>query len=337
MRFALVTDAWFPQVNGVVRTWDQVTRQMRAQGHEVLVVNPSDFRTIPAPRYPEIRLAILPRRKVNRMLSDFAPDAVHLATEGSLGQAGRAWCRKHKRPYTTSYHTQFPMYMKSYFGIPPKLTYRFIRWFHGKARATLVPTKTIREELAAHAGMDNVVVWSRGVDTSVFHPYEGQPNAYPEDLPRPIFFYAGRVAVEKNLEAFLALDLPGSKAIVGDGPARAKLQARFPGVYWAGYQKGEDLGRHFAGGDVFVFPSKTDTFGVVLIEANACGVPTAAYPVTGPIDVVQDGVTGKLSDDLKQACLDCLDLDRQACIDYGQANTWERCAQTVLDHAAVVA
>ena len=330
MKIALLTDAWAPQINGVVRTWQHVTDTARGMGHEWLIVHPGLFKTIAAPRYPEIRLALAPGGKTRRLLDDFAPDAIHIATEGPIGRTARKYCLKRQLPFTTSYHTQFPYYLKKYFGIPAGLTYRFIRWFHGKASTTLVPTKTIGDELRAN-GLENITVWSRGVDTDLFKPY---PKTLYADLPRPIFVYAGRVAIEKNIEAFLAADLPGSKAVVGDGPARKALEARFPGVYWAGYQHGEDLARHYAAADVFVFPSRTDTFGVVLLEANASGLPTAAYPVTGPIDVVQHGKTGILDEDLAKAATACLELNPQDCLDYAKANSWERCAQIVLDNLA---
>lgn len=330
MKIALVTDAWTPQVNGVVRTWTKVIECSTALGHTFEVIHPGLFKTMAAPRYPEIRLALLPGKKVRAMLDAFQPDAIHIATEGTLGQAARKYCLKRKLPFTTSYHTQFPYYMKHYFGLPTWLTYGFLRRFHGPAKTILVPTPTVGQELKEH-GLPHTTTWSRGADTNVFKPYE---KTLYSGLQRPVFVYAGRVAVEKNIEAFLELDLPGSKVVVGDGPARAGLEKKYPDAHFAGYQFGEDLARHYASADVFVFPSKTDTFGVVLLEANACGLPTAAYRVTGPIDVVQQGETGFVDDDLATAATKCLDLDPQACIDYGKANSWEHCTEIALNSFA---
>ena len=325
-RVALLTDAWEPQVNGVVRTWQHVIEESAARGVEFCVIHPGMFKTVGAPRYPEIRLAIWPYGKTNATLDDFQPEAIHIATEGPIGRAGRRYCLKRKLPFTTSYHTQFPHYLRAYFGIPKWATYRFIRWFHGPARATLAPTQTVVDELHAH-GLPKAKTWSRGANTKLFRMQDKTRYA---DMPRPIFLYAGRVAVEKNIEAFLKLDLPGTKAVVGDGPVKAKLQKQYPDVHWAGYQFGEDLAAHYASADVFVFPSLTDTFGVVMLEANASGLPVAAYPVTGPVDVVKQGITGCLDDDLRRACLDALELDPRACHDYALQNSWARCADIAL-------
>ncbi|MGB0769088.1 MAG: glycosyltransferase family 4 protein, partial [Phycisphaeraceae bacterium] len=267
------------------------------------------------------------------VLDDLDPDAIHIATEGPLGLAARKWCVRNRIPYTTSYHTQFPHYLRQYFGIPKSVSYRFIRWFHGQAKHTLVPTPQVGSELTRN-GLNNIVVWSRGVDTDLFKPGYPVPEALAQ-LDEPIFIYAGRIAIEKNIEAFLQLDLPGTKVIIGDGPPRAALEKKYPDALFVGYQFGEDLAAHYAAGDVFVFPSKTDTFGVVMLEANASGLPVAAYPVTGPIDVVQQGQTGYVYKDLKQAALDALELDAAPCIAYAQRNSWARCAQIVLDHLAV--
>lgn len=333
MRFVLVTDAWAPQVNGVVRTWQHVTREMTKLGHEPHVIHPGQFKTIGAPRYPEIRLALFPGKAVGRMLDELDADAIHIATEGPLGMAARKWCMKNGVQYTTSYHTQFPHYLRQYFGIPKSLSYRFIRFFHGKANHTLVPTPQVGKELEKQ-GLNNIVVWSRGVDTDLFHPAYETP-AQMQNLPRPIFVYAGRIAIEKNIEAFLKLDLPGSKLVIGDGPPKNSLQKQYPQATFVGYKFGEELAAHYAAGDVFVFPSVTDTFGVVMLEANACGLPIAAFPVTGPIDVVQQGQTGYVYKDLKQAALDALKLDKAPCVAFARRNSWTRCAQTVLDHLAI--
>lgn len=328
MKISLFTDAWHPQINGVVRTWTTVIAAAEALGHEVQVVHPALFRTVGAPRYPEIRLAVRPGPGVRRHLDVEAPDAVHIATEGPIGQAARRACLRRGLAFTTSYHTQFPHYMRAYFGVPRSATYAFLRWFHGPSRHVLVPTESVRRELCSH-GLPNVRTWCRGVDTVQFRRY-GRTRL--RNLPRPIHLYAGRVATEKNIEAFLRLDLPGSKVVVGDGPIRHRLQRRHPEVHWAGFRHGEDLGRHYASADVFVFPSRTDTFGVVMLEANAAGLPVAAYPVTGPIDVVQDGVTGILDEDLRSACVRALDLNPEDCREHARGHRWERCAEVLLDH-----
>ncbi|MEM9020012.1 MAG: glycosyltransferase family 1 protein [Planctomycetota bacterium] len=333
MRFVLVTDAWAPQVNGVVRTWQHVTNEMAKLGHEPHVIHPGLFKTIGAPRYPEIRLSLFPGRSLRKQLNERDPDAIHIATEGPLGMAARKWCVKNKVQYTTSYHTQFPHYLRQYFGIPKSLSYRFIRWFHGKANHTLVPTKQVGKELEQN-GMGNIVVWSRGVDTDLFKPGYPVPEALA-NLDTPIFIYAGRIAIEKNIEAFLELDLPGKKVVIGDGPPRRALEKKYPDAIFVGYKFGEELAAHYAAGDVFVFPSVTDTFGVVMLEANACGLPIAAYPVTGPIDVVQQGQTGYVYKDLREAALEALDLPKEPCVAFAQRNSWARCAQTVIDHLAM--
>lgn len=328
LTLCLVTDAWYPQVNGVVRTWDNVRRECEQMGHRFEVIHPALFNTCPLPKYPEIKLALKPYRHVKHLMGYLAPDVIHIATEGPLGQAARRFCLKRDLPFTTSYHTQFPQYVRQYTGLPESIAYALMRKFHGAGQATLVPTPNVKRELDDQ-GFKNVVVWTRGVDTSVFKP---EPK-HVFDLPRPIYLYAGRVALEKNIEAFLGLDLPGSKVVVGDGPAKAGLQTRYPDVHWAGYRFGPELAAHYAGADVFVFPSKTDTFGVVMLEANACGLPVAAYPVTGPIDVVKPGRTGALDEDLGQACRQALNVSKQSCLDYAAEHTWRRCAQMVLDHA----
>lgn len=332
MKIVLVTDAWAPQVNGVVRTWQCVINEMAKLGHDPHVIHPGQFKTIAAPRYPEIRLAILPSRSLRKKLNTLKPDAIHIATEGPLGMAARKWCTQSNTPYTTSYHTQFPHYLRHYFGIPKRISYKFIRYFHAKAKHTLVPTIQVGKELERN-GLGNIVVWSRGVDTELFNPDYATPEGI-KDLPRPIFVYAGRIAIEKNIRAFLKLDLPGSKLVIGDGPPRASLEKQFPEATFVGYKFGQDLAAHYAAGDVFVFPSVTDTFGVVMLEANACGLPIAAFPVTGPIDVVQQGQTGYVYKDLRQAALDALELDPKNCIAFASRNSWARCAQTVIDHLA---
>ncbi|MGA7800144.1 MAG: glycosyltransferase family 1 protein [Gammaproteobacteria bacterium] len=327
MRVAIVTDAWQPQVNGVVRTLSRTGEELQARGYQVCFVTPQAFRTVPCPTYPSIRLALWPGRRLADLMDRFAPTAVHIATEGPLGLAGRAYCRARGLAFTTSYHTRFPEYVRLRAPIPVNLSYRFLRWFHGGACRTLVATPSMRRQLVGH-GFENVVIWSRGVDTELFRP---RPKDYLQ-APRPIAMYVGRVAVEKNIEAFLALDLPGTRYVVGDGPDLEALRRRHPEVRFTGFQFGEELARHLAAADVFVFPSRTDTFGLVLLEAMACGVPVAAYPVTGPVDVVRQGVTGVLGEDLQQAALAALGLSARACRAYALAHTWRAATREFLGH-----
>ncbi len=318
MRIALVTDAWLPQTNGVVRTLTVTVDKLLQAGHEVTVFTPADFRTLPCPTYPEIRLSLFASAQLRRRLDALDPDVVHIATEGPLGLAARRWCLRRGRPFTTSYHTQFPEYVRARFPVPLAVSYAFLRWFHGKAAHTLVATASMRRTLEER-GFRNLAMWGRGVDTSLFRPRD-EPFL---ELPRPIWLYFGRVAVEKGIEDFLALDLPGTKLVVGDGPAAEGLRKKHSGTVFTGYRFGDELARHVAAADVFVFPSRTDTFGLVLLEAMACGVPVAAYPVTGPIDVVENGVTGVLSEDLRTAALAALRLDRRVCRDQALRHTWE--------------
>jgi glycosyltransferase involved in cell wall biosynthesis len=321
MRIALVTEAWHPQVNGVVTTWTHVIDELSQQGHEFFVVHAGMFRTAPFPRYPDIRIALLPGRRMARMLDEFQPDAIHVATEGPLGWSARRYCMNRNLPFTTSYHTQFPDYFRRYFGVPQGWTFPYFRRFHAPAKATLVPTPRVKEELDAR-GFKHVVTWSRGVDANLFAPIP-KPVL---DLPRPVFACAGRVCLEKNLDAFLKADLPGSKLVIGPGPLLPRLKRQFPEVRFTGYLPPVDFARHIASADVFVFPSRTDTFGLVMLEAMACGVPVAAYPVTGPIDVVKHGVTGVLHTDLRQAAVEALDIDRDACRRYATQFSWSTCA-----------
>lgn len=327
MKLALVTDAWHPQVNGVVTTLDRTRQCLEALGHKVLVVSPEGHRTVPCPTYPEIRLALFPRRRLSAALTAFAPDAIHVATEGPLGIAARRRCRREGWRFTTSYHTQFPQYVRKRAPIPETWTYAYLRRHHGSAAATLVATEHQRRDLVEH-GFDNVVIWPRGVDAALFRPC-GRDHL---DAERPIFIYVGRVAVEKNLEAFLSARLPGSKVIVGGGPDLAKLASAYSDARLVGYKFGEELARHLSSADVFVFPSRTDTFGLVMLEAMACGTPVAAYPVTGPIDVVEPGVSGVLDEDLEAAALGALTLDRARCRSAALGRTWEKATQRFLSH-----
>jgi len=330
MRIALVTDAWLPQVNGVVRTLGHTIRELSAAGHVVTVISPADFHTVPCPTYPEIRLSIFAGRTVRRRLDALAPDVVHVATEGPLGLAARNWCVRRDRPFTTAYHTQFPEYLRARLPVPLALGYGAVRWFHGRAARTLVTTPSMQRQLESR-GFRNLSLWGRGVDTELFRP---RSKSFL-DLPRPVWLYFGRVAVEKGIEDFLRLELPGTRLVVGDGPACQELRRRHPGVVFAGYRHGEDLVAHIAASDVFVFPSRTDTFGLVILEAMACGVPVAAYPVTGPVDVIVDGVTGVLSEDLRHAALSALRLDPAACRAHALAHSWEACTRQFLGALAM--
>jgi len=325
MKIALITEAWHPQVNGVVTTWTHVTRELTGRGHEFLVVHAGQFRTLPFPRYPDVRVALMPGRGVARMLDGFEPDAIHIATEGPLGMAARRYCMRHKLPFTTSYHTHFPDYLNRYFGMPVSWTFPYFRKFHNAAAATLVPTPRVKTELDSQ-GFRHVVTWSRGVDAELFHPMA----SIIDDLPRPIFVCSGRVCIEKNLPAFLNLDLPGSKLVVGPGPLLKTYRRKYPNVRFTGYLPPKVFAATVASADVFVFPSVTDTFGLVMLEAMACGVPVAAFPVTGPIDVVRHGVSGILNADLREAALAALTLRREDCREYATHFTWRDCADKLL-------
>lgn len=331
MRIAIVTDAWRPQTNGVVTTLARTAQGLAEWGHDVRLVTPSDFRSVPCPTYPEIRLSLLPGRRLRRALDDFEPEAMHIATEGPLGLAARSLAVRRRWSFTTSYHTQFPEYVRARAPVPVGWSYAALRWFHGAAVRTLVNTPAMSAALAAR-GFDNLVRWGRGVDTALFRPRQGNPLS----LPRPIFVYVGRVAVEKNIEAFLSLDLPGSKLVIGGGPALDSLRVRYPRVSYVGFRHGEELATLVASADAFVFPSRTDTFGLVMLEAMACGVPVAAYPVTGPIDVVSEGVTGALDDDLRAAALRALDVSRESCRAHALQQRWEVAHRQFLGHLADV-
>lgn len=339
MRIAIVTDAWEPQVNGVVRTLKSVRDVLEAQGHDVRIVSPDLFYSVPCPTYPEIRLAMARTATVGAMLDDFEPDAIHLATEGPLCVSARRWCLRNGYPFTSAYHTQFPDYVSARSGVPADWIWHYIRWFHAPSQAVLASTPSIRRMLAEH-GLHHVRHWGRGVALDRFHPRIA-PHPALADLPRPIQLYVGRVAVEKNIEAFLRTDQPGTKVIVGDGPARAQLKAAYPGAVFMGARFGDELAACYAGADVFVFPSRTDTFGLVMIEALACGTPVAGYPVTGPIDIVTPDV-GALNDDLDTAIAAALTCNRGTCAEYGSGFTWETSAAQFLDalvliHRAAVA
>ncbi len=326
MKLLLVTDAWAPQVNGVVRTLESVAERLRARGNAVDVVHPGLFNTVPCPTYPEIRLAALPGRKLRRLADESAPDAIHVATEGPLGIAARRYCVARGLPFTTSFHTRFPEYIHARCRLPVAWTYRAMRWFHGRAARVMVATRSVEDELRAH-GFTNTVRWSRGVDTELFRP---RPEALP--FAQPIHLYVGRVALEKNIEPFLRLDLPGTKVVVGDGPQRRALEARYPDVRFLGAKHGEELARAYAAADVFVFPSRTDTFGLVMLEALASGVPVAALPVPGPLDVIGDSGVGVLDEDLAAACRRARDIPRGQCRDFARKHSWDACAELFASH-----
>lgn len=332
MKISVVTDAWHPQVNGVVRTWTAVGREAERLGHAVDFVTPEDFWTIPCPTYPDIRLALNCGRKVAAKIEEFAPDAVHIATEGPLGWAARRHCLKAGYPFTTSFHTKFPEYIALRFRIPIKWSYGWVRRFHDPSRAVLVATETVQAELK-HWGFNNIAPWSRGVDTQLFRP---RPDV-SLDLPRPILLYVGRVAVEKNIGDFLRLDVPGTKLVVGDGPQRQDLAAEFPDAVFVGMKHGVDLAQYYAGADVFVFPSKTDTYGLVMLEALAAGVPVAAYPVPGPLDVVNGHAVGCLDESLERAVTVALTISSESCRAFACDHSWHRTTQQFLDKLVPIA
>ena len=321
LRLLIVSDAWTPQVNGVVRTVATVADELRVNGDVVEVIGPDRFRTFPLPSYPEIRIALSPRRRLAALVKAFGPEAVHIATEGPLGWAMRALCRHRGWPFTTSFHTRFPDYLQARTGLPPRFAWAMLRRFHAAGDGVFAATPSLCQELTER-GFSDVRPWSRGVDLGAFHTV---PRDAWDHLPKPVALYVGRVAVEKNIESFLKLDLPGSKVVVGDGPLRAELERRYPSVHFAGWRSGEALSRAYAGADVFVFPSQTDTFGLVLLEAMGCGTPVAAYPVMGPRDVVVPG-TGVLDWDLRQATLRAMACDRAVCRKHAEGFGWADCA-----------
>jgi 1,2-diacylglycerol 3-alpha-glucosyltransferase/glucuronosyltransferase len=326
MKLLLISDAWHPQVNGVVRTLSSVVRELGELGHSVRVAEPSEFKTVPCPTYPEIRLAIQPVGRLRRIAEEFEPEALHIATEGPLGLAGRDLARRSRWPFTTSFHTRFPEYVRARTGVPLSWGWGYLRWFHSAAERVLASTPTLQDELKGQ-GLSKAALWSRGVDTDLFRP---QQNKLALAFERPIALYVGRIAVEKNLEAFLKLDLPGSKVLIGDGPARADLERRYPQAHFLGALHGAELAQRFAAGDVFVFPSRTDTYGLVMLEALACGLPVAAFPVAGPLDVITDERVGALDQDLGAAIRRALELDPAECVRYARERSWRACAERFL-------
>jgi glycosyltransferase involved in cell wall biosynthesis len=327
MKLLIATDAWQPQVNGVVRTLQATIQELAGRGVDVRVVDPAGFRTFGLPTYPDIRLAVTTPRRMRAILAAEAPDAVHIATEGPIGWAMRSACVSLGRRFTTSYHTRFPEYVSARAPVPERLTYAMLRRFHAPAARVLVSTERMREELHSR-GFRNLANWPRGVDTALFHP--DQPSVL--DLPRPILLTVSRLAPEKNLEAFLALDLPGSKVVVGDGPLREELQFRYPRAHFLGLKQGAELAAVYASADVFVFPSVTDTFGIVMLEAAASGLPTAAFPVPGPLDVLEGTGAAVLDNDLRKACLAALRIPRERCRSVALARSWGSATSAFLDH-----
>ncbi len=330
MRILVATDAYRPQVNGVVRSLDALAASAPNLGAQVDFLTPALFPTVPLPTYREIRLALASEGAVARHIAARAVDHVHIATEGPVGLAVRRYCLKRGLPFTTSYHTRFPEYVAARSPVPARLTYALLRRFHNAGDGTMVSTPSLARELGQR-GFARLMQWSRGVDTGVFAP----AHRIVLDLPRPIFLYAGRLAPEKNLDAFLALDLPGSKLVVGDGPSGAALQRRYPLAHFAGVRRGEDLAGLYASADVFVFPSRTDTFGMVLLEALASGLPVAAFPVLGPLDVIGASGAGVLDEDLRAACLAALAIPREAARAHAETFTWERATRQFLDNVAL--
>jgi glycosyltransferase involved in cell wall biosynthesis len=329
MKILIVTDAWEPQVNGVVRTLKSTRRELERLGHHVDVLSPLEFRTVACPTYPEIRLSLFPGATVRKRIRAAAPDALHIATEGPLGIAARAFAVRNRLPFTTAYHTRFPEYIQARFGVPLRVTYTFLRWFHGKAEAVLVPTRVVKSDLEEWGFRpERVVLWSRGVELDIFKPGAPMKN----DARPPVFLYVGRVAVEKNIEAFLALDLPGTKWVAGEGPLLETLKRRYPEVRFTGVLDQHQLASLYNAASVFVFPSRTDTFGLVLLEAMACGCPVAAYPVTGPVDVIGDSPAGVLHENLRHAALTALAIDRALPRAHAERFSWEACSRQFLEY-----
>ena len=331
MKFALVSDAWKPQVNGVARTLAALEKGLAAAGHQVIALTPDLFRTLPCPSDPEVRLAIRARRGLARLLDVLAPNAIHIATEGPLGLAARRYCIHRSLRFTTAYHTKYPEYLQARFRLPAAWTYAVLRRFHQPSSAVMVATETVRRELAAR-NFGRVVLWTRGVDVTLF-----RPGCLPAlDLPRPVFLYVGRVAAEKSLPDFLELDLPGSKLVVGDGHLLPEMRRRYPMVRFAGRQEGKALVRHYASADVFVLPSRTETFGLVLLEALACGLPVAALPVPGPLDVIGDSGPGVLDWNLGAAAMAALQIPREVCRAHAMRFDWRISVEQFLCHVVPV-
>src|ERR1700757_921525 len=318
MRIALVSDAWRPQITGVARTLAALRDGLTAAGHDVFPLTPELFRTVPCPTDRQVRLAIAARPRLTRLMERLMPDAIHIATEGPLGPAARRYCINRNLHFTTAYHTKYPEYLKARFCVPMSWTYAILRRFHRRSSAIMVATETVRRELAEH-GFERLALWTRGVDIALFRP--GCTPAV--DLPPPVFLCVSRISAEKNLPFFLDLDLPGSKLVVGDGHLLPEMKRRYPNVHFAGCQQGEALVRHYASADVFVLPSRTETFGLVMLEALACGIPVAALPVPGPMDVIGDSAAGVLDWDLRAPALAALNIRRELCRCHAERFSWQ--------------
>ena len=331
MRVLIATDAWEPQVNGVVRTLSRTSAELRAMGHEVEIVSPDQFRTVPLPTYPEIRLAMNAYEPMQERFKAFEPEAIHIATEGPLGLAARRLCLEWRLPFTTSYHTRFPEYVSARLPVPTAAGYAFMRWFHKPSGRVMVATPTMRDELEKR-GFRNLSPWTRGVDTELFRPRREGESDPLEGIARPVFLNVGRVAVEKNIQAFLDLELPGSKVVVGEGPALEELRVKHPETHFLGAKFGAELAALFAAADVFVFPSLTDTFGLVILEAMATGTPVAAYPAPGPIDIIPGSGAGVVDADLRAACLAAQTLERGAVCAYAERFSWRASSEQFLDN-----
>ena len=333
LKIAFITDAWHPQINGVVTTIDNTCKTIQAQGNKVLMITPDQFTTVPCPSYPSIKLSIFCYPKVKRLLDNFAPDRIHIATEGPLGLAARKYCLKRKLAFTTSFHTLFAEYVNLRLKIPVSWGYRLLHWFHKPASRIMIATPKVEADLADRGfNKEQFARWSRGVDADRFKPRD---KAYL-NYQRPISMYVGRVAVEKNLEAFLDLSIPGTKVVVGDGPQLDKLRKQYPDAVFAGFETGEPLAKTMAAADVFVFPSRTDTFGIVMLDALACGVPVAAYPVQGPLDVLIDNQTGCMRENLQTAFYDALDLNGEDCRQQALQYSWQNCSAQFLNNLVPV-
>jgi glycosyltransferase involved in cell wall biosynthesis len=333
LKIAFITDAWHPQINGVVTTIDKTCQLIKDQGNQLLMITPDQFITVPCPSYPSIKLAVWCYPKVKKLLDNFAPERIHIATEGPLGLAARKYCLKNKLAFTTSFHTMFAEYTHMRFKVPITWGYSLLRWFHKPASRTMVATAKVEDDLVKWGfPREKFVRWSRGVDADRFKPRDKDYLPYP----RPISMFVGRVAVEKNIEAFLALKIPGTKVVVGDGPSLIPLKKQFPDAIFAGFETGEPLAKTMAAADVFVFPSRTDTFGIVMLDALACGVPVAAYPVQGPLDVLIDNKTGCMRENLEEAFYAALKLSSEDCRQQALQYSWKNCSAQFLNNLVPV-